>query len=70
MRFFALSAFAQYNMAGNFGMAGRDDVGKKTPNRKNDPLLQTIVILLLALILPGMALRIFSGVFELLAAYF
>ncbi len=51
-------------------MAGRDDVGKKTPNRKNDPLLQTIVILLLALILPGMALRIFSGVFELLAAYF
>ena len=44
--------------------------GKKTPNRKNDPLLQTIVILLLALILPGMALRIFSDVFELLAAYF
>ena len=70
MRFFALSAFAQYNMAGNFGMTGRDDVGKKTPNRKNDPLLQAIVILLLALILPGMALRIFSGVFELLASYF
>ena len=29
MRFFALSAFAQYNMAGDFGMTGRDDVGKK-----------------------------------------
>ena len=51
-------------------MTGRDDVGKKTPNRKNDPLLQAIVMLLRALILPGMALRIFSGVFELLAAYF
>lgn len=44
--------------------------GKKTPNRKNDPLLQAIVILVLALILLGMALRIFSGVLELFVAYF
>ena len=44
--------------------------GRKTPNRKNDPLLQSIVILLLALILLGIALRILNGVFGLFVAYF
>lgn len=44
--------------------------GKKTPDRKNDPLLQAIVILLLALILLAMALRILNGVPGLFTAYF